>query len=217
MLTLLVRILRIKVVLAVLAVFFGWQVFIFLRPRPPVYSPDDMEALTAAARQAAERLAPKIGPQARIGVAHLGGDPLDTATTALKTALASRSGWRVEEHSIVQKFLVDVSRAVSQATSIEEVLRAGQKVDLDVIVAGRVLAVASTNGATHAALELTAYDTRKGAVVLRDTILGLLLAAAMTGFELLGGGQWFRFFGALVFCAGYSFWACERIAERERN
>lgn len=281
MLTLLARILRMKVLLGILAAFFAWQTFMFLRPRPRVFAPDEVQALSAAAKSAADRLAPEIGPQARIGVAHLGNDPLDTATTVLKTALTDRPGWRIEEHSIFQKFLTDVGRAVSQATSLEEIVRAGQKVDLDVIVAGKVVDVATTDGTTRASLELTAYDTRKGAVALRDTftaewrptvltrlartfegvgplwrfviwlgavlalpwltrtatvaaagrksnlasfllvlvytVLGLLLAALMTGFQLLGGGQWLRFFGALIFCAGYSFWACERIAAAERG
>jgi len=280
MLTLLARILRLKVLLAGLAVFFAWQVFMFLRPRPRVFAPDEVNALHAAAQIAVERLAPEIGPTARIGVARLGNDPLDTATTVLKTALAARPGWRVEEHSIIQRFLADVSRAVAQATSLDEIVRAGQKVDLDVIIAGKVSEVATEEGITRASLELTAYDARKGAVALRDTftadwrptiltrlgrafegvgpfwrfilwlgvvlalpwvtrfatvaatgrksnlasfllvlaytIAGLLLAALMTGFQLLGGGQWLRFFGALIICAGYSFWACERIAAAER-
>ena len=279
MLRWLIRSAQLRVVLVVVSLFLAWQVFIFLRPHPRSYTVDEIGALRAAAGRTANALAMKAPGPARIGVAHLTGDPGGTATAILKERLARQPGWKVEEQSIIQRFLADVSRAVADATSFEEVLRAGQKVELDVVMGGRVLAVEATNGAARAAVQILAYDTRKGGLVLREiidaewrptlldragrglarvgpgwrfaiwltvvlalpwvtrfatarvlerksnlaafaligayTVTGLALAAAMTGFQLIGGGQWLRFFAALVFCAGYSFWACERIAGRE--
>ncbi len=181
----------------------------------------------------------------------------------------------------MQRFFRDVGRAVSEATSLDEVFNAGRRVGLDVVVAGRVLkteSVAPDQGA--ALLQLYAYDCRSGAWLVRDTfegdwkpnvaekvaarvlglsprgrflvwlvvvlalpwatfwgtawalrrasnaasfvlilvytMVGLLLAVALSGFRVTEPGAWWRFFAAMAFCALYNYWACERIAARQR-
>ncbi len=150
--------------------FFVWQAIVFLRPRPRRPTPDELEAWRATATEAARRLAQHVPPGSRIGVAHLANDPRDEITAILKASLAATPGWHVEERSVFQRFLSDVSRALAAATSLDEVLHAGRRVDLDVVIAGRALTPETTNGTLRTAMHLLAYDTHRGMFVFRDTI-----------------------------------------------
>ncbi len=152
----------------VLFIFLLWQFWVFLQPRPRALSTLEANAVERAVDLAVARLEPAVPGPARFGVAHILNDPRDQVTTLVRMALLRHEGWTVNEGSVIQRFLSDVTEALSQATSLEEIVRAGQKVDMDVVIAGRVLAVDATNGVGRAVLQLYAYDTRAGAWLLKD-------------------------------------------------
>lgn len=270
----------VKVLGGLLMLVLAWQFWVFLQPRPRVLTPEEANAVQLLARDVGDRLAVQVQGPARFGVAHFIGDERDALTDAVREELATRAGWTVEQGSIIEKFLEDIGRAIARATSIEEIVQAGQKVELDVLVAGRVLALETTNGAGRAVAQVYAYDLRPGAWVVRETLTaawtpnalqqagrrmqqaspmarlaiwiavvvllpwltafathralerksnfssfvvlgsytlaGVALAMALTGFAVQGGGAAARLLFALVLCALYNYWACERIADRAR-
>ena len=165
-----VLLLPVRIVMTVVCVFLIWQAIVFMRPRPRLFTVNEVKAVKAACEKVADLCAAKAAKPARIGVAHLANDPNALATSVLRDALSSRAGFQVQQGSPVQKFLKDVGRAVSEATSLDEVVNAGRRVELDVIVAGKVLAVDATNGAAQAALQVYAYDVRPGQWLVKDTV-----------------------------------------------
>lgn len=162
----------VKLLGSLLVLILAWQFWVFLQPRPRLLTPEEANAVQVAARNLGDRLAAQVRGPARFGVAHFIGDERDEVTAAVRAELATRPGWTVEKSSIIERFLEDIGRAVARATSLEEVVQAGQKVELDVLVAGRVLALETTNGAGRAVAQVYAYDLRPGAWVVRETLTG---------------------------------------------
>jgi hypothetical protein len=162
--------LPVRIAIGVVCVFLAWQAIVFMRPRPRPLTVAEVKAVRAACEKVADLCAKQVAKPARIGVAHLANDPRDVATTMLRDVLSSRAGFQVLQESPVQKFLRDVGRAVTEASSLDEVINAGRRVELDVIVAGKLLAADSTNGVAQAALQVYAYDVRPAQWLIRDVV-----------------------------------------------
>jgi hypothetical protein len=164
-----------KWLLIVLALFLVWQAAVFLAPAPREYSAAERAALDETCRRAAEEIArgwtgPATGTVVRVGVAHLVGDPEEVITPLLKARLAERPGFEVRDGSVLRNFLEDVSRAVAEATSMEEIAFAGRRVDLDLVVAGRVVDAVETPEGARASLAIYARDARNGRWLMRETV-----------------------------------------------
>jgi hypothetical protein len=157
-------------VMAAVVLFLLWQAWVFERPRPRAYSVAEVRAIETAVRRSTDLLAEVTPGPTRFAVAHFRDDDRDLVTEGFRDALAGRDGWTVVQGSPVNAFLRDVGRAVSEATSLDEVVHAGRRVGIDVVVSGRLLAVGSTNDTGTAAIRVGAYDTRPGAWILRDTV-----------------------------------------------
>jgi hypothetical protein len=156
-----------------LAIFLLWQMIVFLRHRPRGYTEAEQRAVAACSRSLAGALEGRLPSPAKLGVAHFVGDSRDEVTRAVREALADVKGFSVEQSSIIQRFLSDVSRAVAEATSLDEVLNAGRRVSLDVVVAGRVLDVSEREDGTGVArLQVWAYDVRDGKMKAAETVEG---------------------------------------------
>lgn len=162
--------LPVRIAMTVLCVFLVWQTVVFMRPRPRAFTVMEVKAAKAACEKVADLCAAKAALPARIGVAHLAGDPTDLVTGMLRDVLSSRAGIQVQQGSPIQKFFKDIGNALSEATSLDEVVNAGRRVELDVIVAGKVLAVESTNGAAQAALQIYVYDVRPSQWLVKDVV-----------------------------------------------
>ncbi|MFH0909594.1 MAG: hypothetical protein V1929_12610 [bacterium] len=149
--------------------FLIWQVAVFVKPRPRPFTPPEIRAVELACDKAASALTTNLNIPSRFGVAHFIGDPYDNVTESMRVSLAGHPGWTVEKGSVIEKFLEDVMKAAGGATSLEEITKAGQRVELDVIVAGRVLSVDTSNGTSRASIQVLAYDTRPSQWLTRDT------------------------------------------------
>ena len=157
-------------IMIIVLLFLAWQTFVFLRPRPRHYSAAEVNAITRACQTVADRLAQSNAAPTRFAVAHFGNDPGDHITETMRQALASHPEWTVAEGSPINQFLRDISHTLNEATSLDEILNAGRRVNLDVIVTGSLLALESTNDTANVTLRLNVYDTRAGSWAMRDTI-----------------------------------------------
>lgn len=152
-----------------LIAFIIWQVALFLMPAPRQLSYAELGAVESAAEAFTDELAGYLEPgQAkRIGLGHLINDGSAQATETLRLALESHPGWEVDPRSIPKAIVTDIVGSVLNASSLEQVSQAGDRVALDILVAGRVTEVVPTAGDTaRARLELYAYDTIKGSKIL---------------------------------------------------
>ena len=138
-------ILSVRTFLIVIALFLTWQIWMFSRPRPRPLTPAEAAAVEKACLETVALIQKAAPPPARIGVATFIGDDTGQVTASLKLRLGAASGYDVLAESPIRRFLGDVSEAVANASTPEEVMRAGQSVSMDVVVAGRVLAVGPTN------------------------------------------------------------------------
>lgn len=152
-----------------LIAFIIWQVALFLMPAPRQLSYAELGAIETASEAFADELSAYLEPGAdkRFGLAHLIDDGSKQATETLRQTLESRAGWEVDSRSIPKAIVSDIFASVLNASSLEEVARAGDSVALDILVAGRVIESTPTAGdAARARLELFAYDTVKGSRIL---------------------------------------------------
>ncbi len=273
----------VRLALAVLLIFFLWHAWVFLRPRPELLSAAELNALRMTVRTAAQTVR-DAKPEAhlRVGVTHFVNDPTDAVTELVRTEFDRLPDITVETGSPIQKFLRDIGRAISEATSMDEIVHAARRVDLDLIIGGRVLQTMKDpeSQEARAVIQVAAYDAREGGWLLRETfegtwqphlgdkvterilglsargrfilwlavvlalpwatywgthwalqrrnnlasfilimaytVAGLLLAVALSGFRVVGAGDWWRMLGALIFAAGYNYWACENIAGKTK-
>jgi len=169
-----------KVLFALILVFVLWQGWVFIRPRPRTYAAAEVEAIREVCRQLADDLSAALkknrnvseaGKLPRIGIAHLLQDPSDQATVVLRETLKAGAEWTVEESSVIQKFLSDVTEAVANATTLDEVLHAGRRVELDVIVGGKVDNVIQRDeDSASAAITFLVYDLRQSNELIKKSV-----------------------------------------------
>lgn len=186
-----------RIFYASIILFLLWQIIMFFSPRPPSYTTAEKQAITMACDRFVREMTatinegtstavvrPATSPALVAGIAHLLNDSNEMATAALKDALRSSGRYEVHEGSVLKKFFSDVTDALSESKSLEEVLRAGQKVKLDLVLAGRVVDVVLINESKATAkLELLAWDTREAKIMMRQTIE----ATAEIGWEQKAG------------------------------
>lgn len=150
-------------VVVLLLGFFGYQGYVWFYASKGSLSADQSTAVREAVRSALDDFAAGGGAlPARAAVFHLRNDPTDGATAILRRELEDRPEWTLVESSPVKAFLEDIGRTIQDATSVDEYLRPGSRVGIDVVFYGTVRDVSSTNGVSRAELDLTAYDTRIG-------------------------------------------------------
>jgi len=156
-------------------IFLVWQIYVFLLPAPRQLTYAEIGATEVTAEAFVKELTTftKPGSAQRIGLAHLINDGSGQATEVLRRTLEAQPKWEVDSRSIPQAIVSDIFGSVLKASSLEEVARAGDRVALDLIIAGRVIEVAPTAGeSARAQIELVAYDTVKGAQLVRGQFSG---------------------------------------------
>ncbi len=153
--------------------FIAWQVGVFFLPRPTPYSEDQRRAVERTCRNLTDVLVPQLDRPLRVGVIHLVNDGNDQATAILKATLAARcANWRVIQESVVHRFLSDLGKTVSAATSVDELVNAGRRVQIDLVVAGRVEDVIISNGMCRVSLDAFVCDVQAGKIVYKGRIEG---------------------------------------------
>lgn len=157
----------------ILAGYVAWQGFVFIRPEPREYTKPEKIAIRNACDQAAELLneIDQSDKTRRVGVAHFINDPNDEFTAAMKETLKKNSKWKIEDQSIIQKFLGDVTAAVRNATSLDEIVNAGRRVNLDSVVAGKIIEVKEEDDTVSVEAVIHVYDLENGKTLLNKTIV----------------------------------------------
>jgi len=152
-----------RFILVLIVLFVAWQIWVFSRPIPRDYTENEKTAIKSVLLEALKPLKSSIGNQeTRFGVAHFLHDSNDEATKTVKQLISQEKKWIVIETSLIQQFLIDISQTILNATSFDEVINAGKRVNIDVIVAGDVIRVDSTKEETTASIKFCAYDVRRG-------------------------------------------------------
>lgn len=188
------------IVLLIVVVFLAWQVRVFLRePRARSFSPIEIRALEKAGAGVADTIAAQLEGPLRFGVAHLKQDANDAGTQTLKQILSRHPEWDVHETSLIRKFLADVSKAVMQATSVDEVLHAARKVELDVLILGRVVSVAEQEDGGTAVLQISAYDLRRAEWLFREATFSAVSGSPEEADR--GSGRTWRWLAWIAFVA----------------
>lgn len=159
-----------KVLAGVFVAFMVWQGWVFMRPAPREYTAAEQAAVRNLCRDAVDRVARQLPGDKVIGVAHFLDDPSDEFTATMREAASAKADWCVEEASIVQRFLADISIAVKNATSLDEIVNAGRRVGLDLVIAGKVLGTEVVEGKATARATVIAYDVKAGKTVLNASL-----------------------------------------------
>lgn len=176
--------LPLRILFVTLLLFFIWQLIVFFRPRPAAYTQAEVRAIALVCDRLISEMATELDRRSNdssstgqqtspliVGLAHLLNDPRDTATGVMRDRLNAHPRFEVHEGSILKKFFSDVTKAFSEATSLEEVLQAGQKVELDIVIAGRMLEVILLGeNKASAKADLIAWDVRAGNTLTRQTL-----------------------------------------------
>lgn len=163
----LLKLLPVKTLAGILAVFFLWQAYVWIRPKPEPLTNEQTAAFRVLTRDLVAALPVTEGGPHALGIARLANDPMGEVTTLLKNAAAKRPDWQPIEENLIRKFLGDVTRAVTNASSLDEVLYAGREVDLRLVLSGKI--ESRPDAETPARITLSLYDTREGRFLHRDT------------------------------------------------
>ena len=156
-----------------LIVFVLFQLWFWLRPSPIPFSTNEAEAVRSAVEEALARAEKADGFRpATAAVVHFVSDPTDEATEILRRELAARDGWTLVNGSPALSFVKSIAKTVYEATSVDEYLRPGARVGLDVVFYGVLNHVSTEKGVSRASVTLTAYDTRIGLNLFKGDVTG---------------------------------------------
>lgn len=205
-------------VFALVAVFVSIQGYLWLYGCRGSLTNDQASAVRTAVSTALDDFTREGGAlPASAAVLHLRNDRTDRVTAALRKELASRKGWTVVSSSPARAFLKSLASTLDSATSLDEALRPGSHVGIDVIFYGSVADVSTTNGVSRAEISLSAYDTRVG----RRVVSGVR-EAEYPRVETATGRKVVRFPLARRMLAGAVFvillpWLCAPVVRRVRE
>ena len=154
-----------------LGLFVLLQIWFWLRPAPVPLTANEAYAVREAVRVALQKTEAVEGVlPATAAVVHFSSDPTDEATTILREELAAREGWTPVTGSPAVAFLKKLGKTLNEATSVDEYLRPGRRVGIDVLFYGSVRSVATYDGISHVTLSVKAYDTRTGKNLFADEL-----------------------------------------------
>ncbi len=156
---------------SILGLFLLAQIWFWLRPAPVPLAANEVTAVREAIRGALEKTESVDGVlPATAAVVHFASDPTDEATGVLRSELAARDGWKPVTGSPAVAFLKSLGKTLNEATSVDEYLRPGRRVGIDVVFYGTVRSVATYEGISRATLSVKAYDTRTGKTLFADDV-----------------------------------------------
>lgn len=151
-----------------LALFLFWQMWVFLSPKPRELDAAELRAANRVCDQVVSAIAEKTGDRnLTIGLVHLLGDSSDQITDRLRLALNEPSGWTVDFRSVPQAVISDIAHALADASTFEEILNAGDRVSLQLMVMGRIKEVTRINEGAYIGIDIFAYDIQRGEWLLR--------------------------------------------------
>jgi len=151
-----------RMFLFLLVLFIVWQVWVFSRPRPRDFTVAERAALESAMESAMGPVSARIaGRPSRFAVAHFVNDANGEATRAMQMLVERDRAWTLVQGSVIQEFLSGIGTAVIQATSLDEVVHAARRVEIDVVVTGRVVEVREKEGGAVASVQVHVFDARE--------------------------------------------------------
>lgn len=158
---------------AFFGIFVLFQLWFWLRPAAVPLSANEAAAVRSAVTDALESIEKGDGfGRSTAAVVHFVSDPTDEATAILRRELAAREGWTLVEGSPAVAFVKSLAKTVYEATSVDEYLRPGSRVGIDVVFYGILNGVSTEGGVSRASMSLTAYDTRTGSNLFRSDVSG---------------------------------------------
>jgi hypothetical protein len=216
--------LRLRFLLPALVVLFlVWQLWLFFRPGPEPLGFGESRAAAVAIDRFVSQLSPERESQPiRVGVVALAGDRSGEVTALLRDALLRDRRFLVEQTSIPAKILSDIASALASASSLPEIAGAGRQIGIDLIVVGRVESISSSRDSARVDLQLSAYNTRKGAWTTRDQFRGDWQPGLIDGLQAGVEAQpiWQRLTLWLIFVLALPWitpWFSKAIARRASN
>lgn len=158
---------------AFLGAFVLFQLWFWLRPAPVPLSSNESAAVRAAVAETLDSIEKNDGfSRSSAAVVHLVSDPTDEATAILRHELADREAWSLVSGSPAIAFVKSLAKTIYEATSVDEYLRPGARVGIDVVFYGVLNHVSTEAGVSRASLTLTAYDTRSGTNLFKGDVVG---------------------------------------------
>ena len=147
-------------------------VAVFLMSDSGGYSEAETKAIHDACSRTVVRFEDGVDGAAHFGVIRFLRDPGNIVRRELDTRISQKPGWTVEQKSVFRALLTDLSKAIAGTADFAPVLEAARRARVDVIVAGRVIAVEPIGEGAEATLGIYAYDLRSGRWLLRDRVTG---------------------------------------------
>lgn len=134
----------------------------------------DRAAIRAACDAAARKVAEMRGQPARVGVLRVANDPDDAGKAALVDAFEALPGWGAQAENVLGSLAGDLATAVATSASLDELLSANERLDLQVVATGRILEQVTTQDGDHrAVLSLQAFDIETKQWLVRDNFSGV--------------------------------------------
>jgi len=156
------------------AVFVLCQLWFWLKPSPVPFSPNESAAVRDAVQRVLDGVSESEGFATPVSAAvvHLVSDSTDEATAVVRREIADREGWTLVNGSPAVAFVKSLAKTLYEASSVDEYLRPGARVGIDVVFYGVLNHVSTEGGISRASLTLTAYDTRRGVDLFKGDVNG---------------------------------------------
>jgi len=169
-----------SILILLATVFLVFQVWIFLSPKLRNCTREELAAIHDLSREIllTETFKNKANAGRSIGVTHFRNDPNNQVTEIVKNTIRSESILKLKEPSAFKAFVEDLFNSITKATSFEEVLQAGQKVNLDLSRHLKTKCKPCMLDTAHCVFGKTSRGVRTIPFVYR-ALLGLLLVATL--------------------------------------
>lgn len=164
-----------RVILVVILLFIASQAIVLMRGKPRQFTEREMKAVEMLCSKASDQLRLKLGGPRLIGVAHFLNDGNDAVTDSMRESISQCPEWKlIDEGSVVQKFLGDIAESMKKATTLDEILHAGHRVEMNVVIVGRVNDVKETEtGSARAEALVLGYNLDAGETILNETFVAV--------------------------------------------
>ncbi len=166
----------IKFFTLIVVAFIVWQFFLFLTPAPRPLNSLEVSVVKKFSNGLVDEIISNdiihtLDKPIEIGILHLLNDESDEITENLTAAFNENTNFVVSTESVPYKFVKELGKNLVKSTSIEEIVSAGNKVNIDLLVGGKVESCIGVEGVANLDLYIYVFSPKLGKMIKYERIV----------------------------------------------
>jgi len=166
----------IKFLTWIAVLFIIWQFFLFLSPAPRPLNALEVSVVNKFSNGLVDELmlnenVQKLDRPIEVGILHLVNDKSGEITALLTASFEKNTNFVVSTESVPYKFVKELGKNLAKSTSVEEIVGAGQNVNIDLLVGGKVESCIGNDDVANLDLNIYVFSPKLGKMIKYEKVV----------------------------------------------